>query len=267
MHSFHFYISGEPTKYDPTKSSHKYGSKNSIACEIYERKPDRNGNHYPSREKAYITVASKACSNHLLTNVYLKKVILPAAGYDKETGECENKVGVLWDDFKSHSTAQVKTFCESLDFLSVDILPGGLTPCGQPLDKVINKVFKGYFRDMYDQYILRAPVNDKGTPLPPSRQQLATWVVEAWDKIPEEMVRKSWTSCGYTPEGEISFSGRGQIVPWTKDEVRAMVKEYCGQDAADFLLDEENDNEDNIDMIEAAFGINDEDDDWAEGEA
>ena len=56
-------------------------------------------------------------------------------------------------------------------------------------------------------------------------------------------------------------------MPWTEDEVRAMVKEYCGQDAADYLLDEENDNEDNIDMIEAAFGINDEDDDGAEGEA
>ena len=208
-----------------------------------------------------MTVASKAASNHAHTKVYLNKCILPAGGYDKATGECENKIGVLWDDFKSHSTPAVKDYCLSLPFLSVDILPGGLTPCGQPLDKVIKKVFKGYFRDLYDAYILSAPLTEKGTPLAPSRQQLATWVVEAWDKIPEEMVRKSWTACGYTPEGEISFPDRGQIVPWTEDAVHAMVKEFCGQEGLDHLCDEENGNEDDIDMIEAAFGIVDEDGD------
>ena len=164
-----WFISGEPTKYDTTKSkSHKYGSKNSIAREIYERKPDKNGNHYPPRDKACITISKKTCSNHALTKLYLKKIILPAGGYDKETGECDNKIGVLWDDFKSHSTAEVKDFCQSLPFLSVDILPGGLTPCGQPLDKVINKVFKGYFRDLYDTYILSAPLTEKGNPVAPS---------------------------------------------------------------------------------------------------
>ena len=251
----------------PTKPrSHKYGSKNSIAREIYERKPDRHGNHYPPRDKAYITVAPKACSNHALTKLYLKKIILPAGGYDKETGECENKIGVLWDDFKSYSTAEVKDFCLSLPCLSVDILPGGLTPCGQPLDKVINKVFKGYFRDLYDAYSLIAPVTEKGTPEAPSRQQLATWVVQAWDKIPEEMVRKSWTACGYTPEEELSFSDKGQVVLWTEDEVHKMVKQYCGQEGLDHLLDEENGNEDDFVAIEAAFGIIDEDGDNSDGE-
>ncbi len=72
------------------------------------------------------------------------------------------------DDFKSHSTAEVKDFCQSLPFLSVDILPGGLTPCGQPLDKVINNVFKGCFRDLYDAYILSAPLTEKGNPVAPS---------------------------------------------------------------------------------------------------
>lgn len=259
---------GAPTKYDETKpATHKYGNAKSIAREIYERKPDKNGNHYPTRDKAYIVVAEKASSNHVLTKVFLNKIILPAAGYNKETGECENKAAVLWDDFKSHSTPTVKEYCLSLPFLGVDIIPGGLTPCAQPLDKVINKVFKGYFRDMYDEYILSAPVHpERGTPLPPSRQQLATWVVEAWDKIPEEMVRKSWTACGYQPEGQLSSSDGCEIVPWTDNEVRDMVKKYCGQDASDYLLDEENENEDDIELIEKAFGVDD-DDDGAEGEA
>mgnify|MGYP003899775703 CR=1 FL=1 len=122
----------------------------------------------------------------------MKKIVSPAAGYNKETGQCDNKAGLLWDDFKSHSCKEVKDFCQSLDFLGVDIIPGGLTPEAQPLDKVINKVFKGYFRDFYDEYVLNAPVTEKGNPKPPSRQLLATWVVKAWEKIPEQLVRNRW---------------------------------------------------------------------------
>jgi len=131
-------------------------------------------------------VSESANSSKDLTNVYVKKIVLPAAGYNKETGQCDNKAGLLWDDFKSHSCKEVKDFCQSLDFLGVDIIPGGLTPEAQPLDKVINKVFKVYFRDFYDEYVLNAPITEKGNPKPPSRQLLATWVVKAWEKIPEQ---------------------------------------------------------------------------------
>jgi len=51
---------GAPTKYDETKpATHKYGSAKSIAREIYERKPDKNGNHYPPRNKVYIQCFKK----------------------------------------------------------------------------------------------------------------------------------------------------------------------------------------------------------------
>jgi len=70
-------------------------------------------------------VSESANSSKDLTNVYVKKIVLPAAGYNKETGQCDNKAGLLWDDFKSHSCKEVKDFCQSLDFLGVDIIPGG----------------------------------------------------------------------------------------------------------------------------------------------
>ena len=51
-------------------------------------------------------------------------------------------------------------------------MKGGLTPVGQPLDKVVNKVFKGYLRDNYDLWALTSPINTAtGAPHPPTQQQ------------------------------------------------------------------------------------------------
>ena len=144
------------------------------------RKPDVNGNPYPTREECYIIVSKTANSNEHLTNLILKKVILPGMGMEKD-GTSEHQIGVLWDEFRGHLSKLVKEFCI----------------VAQSLDKVINKVFKAYFRDLYDQYILTTPLGKSGNPTPPSRQLLSTWVVEAWEKIPEELVNKSWTAYGH----------------------------------------------------------------------
>ena len=70
-------------------------------------------------------------------------------GMEKD-GTPEQQIGLLWHKFRDHSSKVVKEFCTSLPFLTPDIIPSGLTPVAQPLDKVINKVFKAYFRDLYN---------------------------------------------------------------------------------------------------------------------
>ena len=78
------------------------------------------------------------------------------------------------------------------------VIKGVLTPVAQPLDKLVNKVFKGYLRELYDIYALTAPVNQKtGSPYAPSRQLITSWIVQAWDRVPEELCAKAWTACGY----------------------------------------------------------------------
>ena len=108
---------------------------------------------------------------------------------------------ILCDDFKGHSAELVKDFTLDPIFrenLRFDITKGGLIPIGQPLYKVVTKVFKGYIRDLYDIRSLTAPVNPQtGHQCPPSSQLLATWIVQDWGNITESLCRKAWNVCGY----------------------------------------------------------------------
>jgi hypothetical protein len=67
-------------------------------------------------------------------------------------------------------------------------------------------VFKGYYRELYDLYMLDAPVSSKGYPIAPSRQLCAQWCVKAWKKVPEELVIKAWELAGYKTVDEIENS-------------------------------------------------------------
>ena len=78
------------------------------------------------------------------------------------------------------------------------MMDGGITPKSHPLDVLINKVFKGFFRDLFEEWSLNAPTNPtNGHPLAPSCQLLAQWIVKTWAKVPKELVRKSWEVCEY----------------------------------------------------------------------
>ena len=66
------------------------------------------------------------------------------------------------------------------------MMDGGITPKAQPLDVIINKVLKGFFRDLFEEWSLNAPTNPKtGHPLDPYCQLHAQLIVKAWAKFPK----------------------------------------------------------------------------------
>ena len=78
-----------------------------------------------------------------------------------------------------------------------EIILSGLAPVAQPLDKVINKVFKGHFRGLYDLYILTMPIR----------------------KLEILM----------HPEKDLTCSNEGTMVVFTHKEVETMVEDICGK--------------------------------------
>ena len=161
--------------------------------------------------------------------MYLKKLILPGVGVSSE-GICDHRVGLLWDNFNDHSCPPVKQFCKSHDFLDVEIMGGGLTPQGQPLEKAVNKVFNGYLHKIYDLYSLTDTFNSKnGAPISTTRQLISTCIIESQEKVLEDLVRKSWTACGYIPEDEINASNEDAIILYSEVKVGNMVEKRFGE--------------------------------------
>ena len=87
--------------------------------------------------------------------LYKKKVFFPGAGVTNSE-EFEKLIGALRDEFRGHSSKEWNESNlgngEFKKILRWEMMKGGLTPVRQPLDKVVNKVFKGYLCDIYDMW-------------------------------------------------------------------------------------------------------------------
>ena len=73
----------------------------------------------------------------------------------------------------------------------VDFVLGGYTSKLQVFDVGVNKPFKGYVKESYEQFM----VNTEGRKA--SRLDVAKWVKDAWNKVTPETIRNTWTSIGF----------------------------------------------------------------------
>ena len=233
-------------KAKPAPPGKSHGHKNTVTYEIFHNIADQWGNKYPMKADCVCTVSETANSNGLLTLDVLNQVFSPYLGI--KDGKADHCSLILVDDFRGHSDKRVKACTQAMgNILKWEIMAGGITPKAQPLDVVINKVFKGFFRDLFEQWSLNAPLNEKsGNPLPPSRQLLAKWVVLAWSKVDKALVKKSWKVCGYRTMEDLEdiASGNSAVVQWSGDSLGRMVDATGGPNAAlHFLHDPENEPE------------------------
>ena len=126
------------------------------------------------------------------------------------------------------------------------IMGGGVTPLVQPLDVILNKIYKGYYRELYDLYMLNAPLNDKGHPISPSRQLCAQWAVKAWDRMPTELVVEAWKLCGCKSMEEIKSGSDATNQSLTLASPKAIVQtveKIAGGEASGHFLNPDNGDE------------------------
>ena len=100
---------------------------------------------------------------------------------------------LVWDSFRAHLTESVKGVLQQQN-IDVAVIPGGLTPVLQPLDKCLNKPFKESMRREYQSQMIMGPFEftPAGKKRVLSSNLVLGWIKKSWWEIPEEMVRKSF---------------------------------------------------------------------------
>ena len=63
---------------------------------------------------------------------------------------------MVWDSFRGHLTDTVKDLLARRN-VDIAVIPGGLTPVLQPLDKCIKKPFKAKLRILYETRMVNGP--------------------------------------------------------------------------------------------------------------
>ena len=99
------------------------------------------------------------------------------------------------------------------------VVPGGCTKFVQPADVSWNKPFKDQFREFYDDWMESGEktYTKGGNMRAPTFELVCKWIVDSWDAVSNETIKKSFRACGIGisicggQDGEISVfkDGRG----------------------------------------------------------
>jgi DDE superfamily endonuclease/Tc5 transposase DNA-binding domain len=105
---------------------------------------------------------------------------------------------LLVDHYKVHMMRKFVTACNDIG-VDVDYIPAGYTCVLQPVDVGFNAPFKRHIRDYHHKWCIdkyRGVSNAMKLPTP-TRDDIVKWVTDAYEKIPEESIRRTFISIGY----------------------------------------------------------------------
>ena len=97
---------------------------------------------------------------------------------------------LVWDSFSAHLVDSSKRELRENNTKTA-VIPGGLTSVVQPLDVCLNKPFKDRPRQKWCTWMI------KGEKTFTVGGNICEWVKDSWNKIPSEMVARSFKKCAY----------------------------------------------------------------------
>ena len=124
-----------------------------------------------------------------------------------------NKRMLVWNSFKCHISEEVKSIVEKQNSIMV-VIPGGCTKFLQHLDVSINKPFKEIFREKYDAWYREGifEYTKGGNVKAPAYEKQIKWVLDAWETVKPDIIKKSFDCCGITiiEKSKISYIQPGK---------------------------------------------------------
>lgn len=69
-----------------------------------------------------------------------------------------------------------------------------ITGVNKPFKNRIKKFYDSYIQQIFDEYGHDSSLFNANIKKPIPRKTLAEWVIQAWNDIPEEVVRNAWRS-------------------------------------------------------------------------
>lgn len=148
--------------------------------------------------------------------------------WDKRPGGFNKRSLLVWDSFRGHLVDRVKKNLQD-GRTETAVIPGGCTSILQPLDVSLNKPFKTYLRESWNDWMLHGEKSftDHGNMRAPSLKQVCEFVIKAWDKVKTESVIKSFKKCSISN----ALDGSEDDVLWENDE--ADIVDELPEDYAD----------------------------------
>ena len=158
---------------------------------IFKRKtiPKINNKH-----RVVVSAQEKGWMDSEQMKVWIEKVWRAWIG-----GLGRRKSVLVYDSFEAHVTDTVKASFKR-ENTELAVIPDGLTSLLQPLDVSINKPFKDGVRKQWMQWMADGihEFTATGHQKKASEELICSWISQAWNAIPSEMIAASFLKCGIT---------------------------------------------------------------------
>eukprot|EP00794_Sanderia_malayensis_P014636 gene14636-16155_t len=125
---------------------------------------------------------------------------------------------LAWDTYECHLTPAVQASLKSKK-MDTAMIPGRCTKYIQAPDVSWNKPFKAKCTEKYDAWLTSEGIRSEteaGNLKAPPRREIIRWILEAWDELSCESIKRSFVSCAITTavngseDGEIHCFKEGQ---------------------------------------------------------
>ena len=148
----------------------------------------------------FVAVSKGGCRTTDLMKLWMRNV------WQSRPGSIFRTPAVLvMDRHRSHSHESTVGDLKTRHNTSTELIPGGMTCVLQPCDVSWNRSMKSNVRQQWGEWLEKGQeeFTRSGKRKRARYDTVATWVVKAWDEVPQEMIAASFVKCGISANGGV----------------------------------------------------------------